>query len=757
METTEYRVIGTRPLRPDGADKVTGRAAYGADIQLPRMAYGKILRSPHAHARIRSIDTTEAAALPGVFAVMTACDMPEAAATLNLGEGGETNMSHASANVMAHQKALYHGHAVAAVAAVSPHVAADAIRLIRIDYEILPSVTDGRRAMEPDAPLLHDDLFADFAGERSERPGNVISRTVMEEGDVEKGFADAAVVAEREFRTATVHQGYIEPHAAVAEWKSDGQLTVWCSTQGAFAVRSQCAEILRHPISQIKVAPTEIGGGFGGKISVYLEPVAAILSKKAGRPVKVTMDRAEVLMATGPAPGSYVRVKMGARADGTICAAQAELVYEAGGYPGGHVGGGCVCAFGPYRLENFRIDGYDVAVNKPKSNAYRAPGAPMAEFAVETVVDELCKKLGTDPLEFRRINGVKEGDRQVSGVPFARIGNLECLDAARESDHWKTPLERGGPDGRRRGRGVASGYWMNWDGTSSCTGRLNPDGTVSLLEGSTDIGGSRASIAMQFAEAFGIGYERVRPQVVDTDSVDYNDVTGGSRTTFGTGYAVIQLAKKMQREIAEKLALLWEVSPEEVVVDGSRYSAKDRSVSLAEAAQFLESRGMRVMTSVTAQGHNASGAFATHIADVEVDPETGKVDVIRYTAVQDAGKAIHPSYVEGQMQGGVAQGVGWALSEEYVYDDQGRLRNATLLDYRMPTALDLPRIETILVEVPNPGHPYGVRGVGEVPIIPPPAALANAIHDAMGVRMTDLPMSPSKVWKAMVERAATGE
>jgi xanthine dehydrogenase molybdenum-binding subunit len=753
VETQKYRVIGTRPVRPDGVDKVTGRAIYGADVQLPRMLHGRVLRSPHAHARIKSIDTRKAEALPGVQAVVTSADLPDRAASARLGELGDVNLRHMSNNVLARHKALYVGHALAAVAATSPHIAAEAIRLIEVDYEPLAPVLEVRGAMEADAPLLHDDLYTDTAGEKSSRPCNVAAHLIFEEGDIKKGFAEADLVVEREFRTATVHQGYIEPHNATAEWRADGHVTIWCSTQGAFPTRTQVAQILDHPISQIKVVPAEIGGGFGGKISVYLEPVAALLSRKTGRPVKVLMDRAEVLLGTGPTPASHMRVKIGVTKDGRITAAHADIAFDAGAFPGSPVGAGCMTVFAPYRLENVRIDGWDVVVNKPKSNAYRAPGATAAEFACEVVVDEICEKLGMDPIEFRLKNGAKEGDWRAAGPPYPRIGNLECLQAAKESPQYRTPLERQGPDGKRRGRGVASGYWFNVGLTSSASGRLNPDGTITLLEGSTDIGGTRASIAMQFAEALGVDYEDVHPQVVDTESVGYTEVTGGSRTTYATGYAAYELAQEMKRKITASLAELWEVPASTISVSGSQYSANGKSASLSEVAKALEEAGVHVTASVTVSPTGAGGAFATHIADVEVDPETGKVDVIRYTAVQDAGTAIHPSYVEGQMQGGVAQGIGWALWEEYVYDEQGRLRNATLLDYRMPTALDVPLIETIIVEVPNPGHPYGVRGVGEVPIVPPPAAIANAIYDAVGVRFYELPMSPHKVCMAIQQRA----
>jgi len=537
----------------------------------------------------------------------------------------------------------------------------------------------------------------------------------------------------------------------VAEWRADGQLTVWCSTQGAFPARTQLAHILQHPISQIKVVPTEIGGGFGGKINVYLEPVAAVLSRKTGRPIKMTMDRAEVLMGTGPTPGTYMRVKMGVDAEGRITAAEAYLAFEAGGYPGSPIGAGCMTVFAPYKLENVRIDGFDVLVNKPKSAAYRAPGATAAEFAAETLVDEICEKLGMDPVEFRLKNGAKEGDWRAAGPPYARVGNLECLQAAMASPHWRSPLERQGADGKVRGRGIASGYWFNIGLTSSASGRLNPDGTITLLEGSTDIGGSRASIAMQFAESFGAEYDDVHIAVVDTESVGYTEVTGGSRVTYATGFAVHELAEEMKRRIREALAGTWEVPAESISTGGAVYRSNGKSAGLKEIAGQLEEAGVQIQASVTVSPTGSGGAFATHIADVEVDLETGKVDVIRYTAVQDAGTAIHPSYVEGQMQGGVVQGIGWALHEEYVYDEKGQLRNATLLDYRLPTALDVPMIETIIVEVPNPGHPYGVRGVGEVPIVPPPAAIANAIHNAVGVRFYDLPMSPPCVCKAILE------
>lgn len=746
MTAAPYKVIGSRPLRPDGVDKVTGRAIYGADVKLPGMLHGKVLRSPHAHARIVSIDVSAAQALRGVRAVITAQDLPAIGDKIaDLGES-TVNLRYASNNVLAHDKVLYHGHAVAAVAADNIHIAEEAIALIKVDYEVLPHVLDGKRAMSHDAPILLDDLRTNELGKLGDAPTNVAEHIRHQRGNLEKGFAEADVIVERTYHTATVHQGYIEPQNATALWNEDDQLFVWCSTQGAFSVREQLAELLQISVSRITVTPTEIGGGFGGKINVYLEPLAALLSRKAGhRSVKMTMTRAEVLTGTGPTSGSYIRVKMGARRDGRFTAAEAELIYEAGAYPGSPVGAGCGVIFAPYRLENLQIDGYDVVVNRPKASAYRAPGGTNAAFAAETVVDELAEKLGIDPIEFRLRNAVRAGDRRPDGPEYKRIGLIETLEAARSHPHNTAPLA-----GKHRGRGIAAGYWGNWGGKSSATATVNSDGTVNLIEGSTDIGGSRASIAMQLAETLGIPYEDIRPQVVGTASVGYNDVTGGSRTTFGTGWAVYEVGKKILAEMRQRAAEYWDAPVESIHVADGVFTHNGDQMSFRELAGKLDTP---VTASASVHPQNYGPGFGVHIVDVEVDVETGKVEILRYTAVQDVGRAIHPSYVEGQLQGGVAQGIGWALNEEYVYDDKGRLVNASLLDYRMPTALDLPMIDTVLVEVPNPGHPYGVRGVGEVPIVPPAAAVANAIYRAIGVRMTELPMSPARIVAALAAQS----
>ena len=766
LSTQEYKVVGTRPIRHDGTDKVTGRAQYSADINLPGLLHGKVLRSPHPHARIVSIDASRALALPGVKAVVTSAELPQPSGlAAELSEGAMSNPRFLSNNFLAADKALYKGHAVAAVAATDANIAEQAAALIDVKYEVLTPVLDVREAMKDDAPVLIERLQT--LSSTSMRTGglrpegqdgtgsNISNHFVFETGDLDEGFKEADVVVEREFRTAQVHQGYIEPHSATALWNPDGNVTIWCSSQGHFNVREQVAIILGIPVSTIKVIPMEIGGGFGGKLVAYLEPLATVLSKKTGHPVKMSMSRTEVFEGTGPTSGSYMRVKMGAKKDGHITAAEASLAYEAGAFPGSPVNPGCQCMFSPYDIPNARVEGYDVVVNKPKVAAYRAPGAPGAAFAAETVIDELCEKIGMDPLEFRLLNGAKEGTRRITGVRFPRTGFLETVQAAKDHDHYSAALE-----GPNRGRGVAAGFWFNNTGGASANISVNSDGTVSLVEGSPDIGGTRVAAAMQAAEVLGISAEDVHPSIGDTDSVGWTSMTGGSSVAFKTGWACYEAAQDVVSQMTERAARIWDVSAEDVEFsDGviSHKSDPELRLTFKELAGRLNSTGGPIVGRAAVDPRGVAVAFAVHMVDVEVDPDTGKVQILRFTALQDAGKAVHPSYVEGQMQGGASQGVGWALNEEYFFNESGEMANSSFLDYRMPTSLDLPMIDTVIVEVPNPGHPYGVKGVGEVCIVPPMAAVANAIHDAIGVRMTELPMSPGKILEALWERDRNGQ
>ena len=746
--TSEYKVVGTRPIRHDGVDKVTGRAKYGADVHAAGLLHGKTLRSPHAHARIKSIDVSKALKHPGVKAIVTSKDFPETSdVPVSLGEGPMVNLRYVSQNVLAHKKVLYKGHPIAALAADSPHVAEEALALIEVEYEVLPPVLTAPEAMKEGAPILDEAMTTMSLGKDTGKVSNVATHTQFAAGDVEKGFQEADLVLEQEFTTPTVHQGYIEPQSVTVLWNADGEITIWTSNQGHFSVRQNTAAVIGVPVSQVNVIPMEIGGGFGGKIPIYQEPAAAFLSLKTGHPVKMTMTRAEVLEATGPGSGTYTRVKMGVKKDGSIVSAQAYLAFEAGAYPGSAVNAGAMCMLNMYNIENILIDAYDVLVNKPKTSAYRAPGSPQATFAVEALVDEICEQLGMTPLEFRLKNASKEGDRQASGVPFGRIGNIETLMAAKESPHYNAPLE-----GKYRGRGIASGFWFNGGGQSSCTLAVNGDGTIQMVTGSVDIGGTRAATAMQAAEVLGLRAEDIQPVVGDTRSIGYTGVTGGSRTAFATGWAAYEAAQDVVNQMKERVARLWETSVDEVEFNDSVFTRKgdpEQQITFKELSGRLMETGGPLVGKSTVSPRGVGAAFALHIVDVEVDPETGKVDILRYTAIQDVGKAIHPSYVEGQIQGGAVQGIGWAINEEYFYNDKGLMANASLLDYRMPTSLDLPMIDTILVEVFNPGHPYGVRGGGEVPIVPPLAAIANAVSHAIGVRMRDLPMNPGRVLESL--------
>ncbi len=752
---SDYKVIGTRPIRHDGLDKVTGRAVYGADIKLPGMLWAVVVRSPHAHARVNSVDTSAAEAMDGVYSVMTGADIPKHDDKIvDLGEGA-ANLKWAADNIMADEKVVYKGHAVAAVAAVDRYVAEIAADAIKVDYEVLPNATNVRDALADGAPVILEELVGDDLGEEV-RNTNMASHFRHEFGDVEGGFSQADHVIEREYSMQMVHQGYIEPHNATAIWDQEDRIKIWTSTQGAFPVRTQTAGILQMPESRLKVTPLEIGGGFGGKIPIYLEPICAILSKKAGgRPVKGIMERKAVFEASGPAPGGVLTVKLGATSDGKLIAAESDMKLEAGGYPGAAVGAAAMCVFSCYDIPNTRIDGWDVVVNKPKSAAYRAPGSPQAAYAMESAVDELCEQAGFDKMQFRVDNASKEGTRRGDGVIFPRIGMEEVLEATKASDHWKSDIGAPSKPGNKRGRGIASGYWFNVGLKSSVNLALNNDGTVELVEGSTDIGGTRASISMQAAEVLGIAAEDVRPTVVDTDTVGYTDVTGGSRTTYATGYAAWKAANSMVDELKKRAALLWDIDEDGVKFEDGVFSSSTDSelnISFKDLAGKLNDTGGPVNTTGAVDLEAAGGAFGTHICDIEIDPETGKSDVVRYTVVQDVGKAIHPSYVEGQMQGGAAQGIGWALNEEYFMNDEGSMTNSSYLDYRMPTTLDLPDIETVIVEVPNPIHPFGVRGVGEVPICPPIAAVANAIEDAVGVRLYETPMNAGRIIAALEEK-----
>ena len=764
-EPAQYRIVGTRAPRLDGLEKVTGAARFGADIHIPGMLHGKMLTSPHAHARILSIDTRDAEAIPGVKAVITAKDFPifEQHQAIDFIAEQFRGARIMAEHFMARDKVLYRGHPVAAIAATSPYIAEEAAKLIHVDYEVLPAVFTIKDALKDDAPLVHDSLTTVIRGpagrEVSDTKSNVASHTQLRRGDLETGFKEAEVIVEREFSTQPVHPGYIEPFATTAQWNPDGYVTVWTTTQGTFDVREGTASIIGIPESMLKVIAMECGGGFGGKgpNTNPLNPMAAILSKKSGLPVKMVMSRKETFESTCPASATYIRLKMGADKSGRITAAQFYLAYQAGAFPGSPVGAGVQNGLAAYKVENFQVDGYDVVTNTQKMQSYRAPGQPPATFAVESVIDELAEKLGMDPMEFRLRNAVQEGERMPNGVLYPRIACMEILEAMRTHPHYNATL-----DGPNQGRGVSvAARAIGGEGATPhvATISVNANGAITLMTGSNDLSGTRTTVAMQAAEVLGLEATDVVSTVGDTDSAGWSGVANGSKITYSTGLAAIAAAEEVKLQMSARAALVWEVQPEDVEFKNGTFVCTKNQ---ADKMSFKELAGrlMRTGGPITCAGYSfptgpGGVIFGGNLVDVEVDPETGKVRILRYTTFIDVGKAVHPSFVEGQAQGSTAQGVGWALNEEYFYTGDGAIANSTFLDYRMPTTLDLPMIDTVIVEVPNPGHPFGLRGrAGEIPIVPVIGAVANAVYNATGVRMTRVPMTPGAIIEALKESMA---
>jgi CO/xanthine dehydrogenase Mo-binding subunit len=754
---SNFKWVGKSTPRPDGVDKVTGRARYGDDMIVPGMLHAKILRSPHAHARIVSIDTSKAAAMKGVKAVLTSEHIPDHAPAKPPYPPIINDFHDLACNIMARGKVLYDGHAVAAVAAISEAIAREAIKLIEVEYEVLPHVIDPKAAAEPGAPILHDDQFTVGIEPAPTKPSNVARVVSGERGDLAKGFAEADVIVEREFSSEPVHQGYIEPMACVATTSEDGAVELWTSTQGHWVARGLICNTLNLEMAKLRVTASEIGGGFGGKTTIYAEPVVIRLSQMTGRPVKIALTRSEVFRATGPASGSKSRVKIGCKKDGTMVAAEADIWYQSGAFKGAPVGRAVDTFFSPYNIPHMRTAAYDVCVNRPKVAAYRAPGAPMATLGAELVINELAKKLGMDPIELRLKNAVKEGDVSLKGTKHGRIGLVEVLESVKNHPHYKSAL------GANQGRGFAVGYWLHGGGLSSASVILQDDGTVNVAIGTPDIGGSRSSMRAMAAEELGIDIELVKPVVADTGSLPYNYQTAGSRTTYATGLAVVNAAREVIDRLRAVAAKKWGIPVEDVRWDAGHAVPSDAHKDNAEIKplSFKALAGMATKTGGGAvAGHseiNATGAEATfcaQLADVEIDPETGFVKPLRHTVFQDVGRAISPDYVEGQMQGGAVQGIGWALNEAYIYDEKAKLLNTGFLDYRMPVASDVPMIDCVIIEVPNPKHPYGIKGVGEPPLVSAPAAVANAVENAVGRSFGALPLSPPVVLKAVQELAA---
>lgn len=762
QEAQQPTRVGTSIPRQDGPDKVTGRARYAGDQSVSGLLHARLVTSPYAHARILSIDVSEALSLPGVVAVYTAETLGMAQA--NSGSRGQSPL--------ARQEALWCGHPVAIVVGETEAAAEDGVNAVEVDYEPLPAAVETEAAARPGAPSARVHM-EESAGE-SPIPGfpqpmpvapedgssNVKRFRPMAMGDVEEGLRQAEVIVENTYRTHLVHQSYMEPHSVtVAPSPSGHHIVIWPSTQGLFSVRSAVATALAMPERQVRVEPTPIGGGFGGK-ETLLEPMAAVVASRLRRPVRLIHTRQDDLLAGNPAPQLVITVKVGAKKDGTLTAIQARLLVDSGAYPNLLAGLSGFHFFGAYRCPNIAVHCDVVETNKPGTGAYRAPSGPQTYFALESTMQDLCQQLEMDPLQFRQINALREGDPNLMRSQWPRIGLLECIEQIQQHPLWvrREQARQDVPEGVRGwkiGIGVAVGGWQGGTEPAAALCRLEMDGTFTVVVGSVDVSGSDASMALIAADTLGLPASAVEVAHDSTDSMPYSGLSAGSKTTYTVGSAVLAAARDARSQVFAIAAEMLEASADDLELRDGRIMVRgvpDKHVTLPQIAANTMNFGAPYEP-VFGRGRSAnrvaSPAFAAHLAKVAVDPETGEVRVLDYVAAQDVGRAINPAEVEGQIHGGVTQGIGWALMEGMVYDEGGQLLTATLMDYALPHSEDAPTITPLLVEVPSGLGPFGARGVGEPPVVPVAAAIANAIKDAVGVRLTQLPMTPERVLAAL--------
>jgi CO/xanthine dehydrogenase Mo-binding subunit len=762
MKTTrDVKGVGVSIPRPDGPEKVTGRVQYVADIQPKGLLHAKLLRSPHAHAKILSIDVSAAKALPGVRAVLTAKDIP------HLKKKAPTR-AHA---VLAIDRAVFMGQPVAAVAADELSIAEEALDLIKVEYQVLPASIDPLKSMQPGAPPVADAgteadtsealAHSAVAIAKSAAPAkavNISQQARLQRGDPAKGFAQSDHVLEKTYRVPMVHQGYLEAHAVLAEWDRNGLLTLWASTQGSFNTRSEVADVLGIPENRIRVIPVECGGGFGGKIRALCEPITAVLAQVTKRPVRYVMTRREELQAGMPAPQVIIKLKTGVKRDGTLMALDAETVIDSGAFSGAVLAVSAVFLGSMYKWPSFDIRGFEVLTHKPSVAAYRAPVAPQTIFAIESHMEQIARDLDLDSVEFRMRHLIQEGDPMVNGQPWQSNGAKQVLARIAEHPHWKTRKQwvaGAGKNGKRRGVGLALGGWLGGLQPTGATVRLNPDGTLAVLTGQVDIAGTNISLAQIAASAYGVDTDLVRITTGDTDVAPMTGLSAGSKTIYTVGAAVLQAAEDARRQTFEIAAAELEASVHDLELTDGKVTVRgmpDKGITLAtigKKGNLYMSKTPPVLGKANPAFTQQAPGFAAQLARIEVDADTGEVTLQDFVIVQDVGKAINPLGVEGQMQGGAVQSLGMALTEGLMFDDSGRLTNPSLLDYRKLTAADLPNLETIIVEVPAPAGPFGARGVGEPPIIPAPAAIANAIQNATGARLTELPLSPERIALAL--------
>jgi CO/xanthine dehydrogenase Mo-binding subunit len=755
QQETTYQYLGKGRKIIDGLEKVTGGARYVGDLVLPRMLHARPVLSPYAHAKILSIDTGEAAQVPGVVAVLTAQDLPTR----------EKVIASRNSAILAKDKVLFRGQPVVVVVGETAAAAQDGADLVMIDYEPLPPVVDLVQAISDEAPTLWPnglpkdevDLTAAHAAVDKEgavaekNPNNVHNVTRFERGDVAKGFAEADVIVERTFKTPFVHQAYMEPCAAVADpGPNNSSITVYSSTQGQFMVRNEVARLLSLPQSKVKVVPMTLGGGFGAKYGI-IDPLAAAVAMVVRRPVQLVLTRIEDFLTTTPSPASHIELKTGAKKDGTLTALEARMLLDNGIFSFALGGIAGILIGGYYKCENVKITAYEVNTNKPQAGAYRAPSAPQITFALEANMDDMAEQLGLDPLEFRIQNAAVDGDLMGNNDPWPSLGVKQCLEQLRDHPAWKNRHNKQANEGT----GIAIGGWPCGVGPAASVCRIEGDGTVRVHVGSVDISGVNSSLVLIAAEILGVSPDEVELVQGDTASGPIAPPSGGSQVTYSVSGAVANAAQAARKKLLELAADEFEASVDDLEIRESKVRVKgvpDRTMTIAELAAKAENTsggpGPIIGEGSSAVEKNAPG-FVAHLVKVKVDPETGQVKPTQFVAVQDVGFALNPMLVEGQVHGGVVQGIGWGLHEAMIYDENGELLTASLMDYDLPKFDTVPNIETILIHNPSPMGPFGSRGIGEPPITAPAAAIANAIKDATGVRVNELPIRPETLWKAM--------
>ncbi len=746
-EPREMRSVGQRLKRIDSPKKLTGEERFTGDLRLPGMLHARLVGSPYAHATINGIDTSAALAIPGVVAVLLAGDLPVKA--------GE--------NPLASTEAIYNGQPLAIVLAESDAIAEDAVLLVDIDAEPLAPVTSIEEGLREGGPqtrfsAAHVDeaeakLHNSDAGHAEEKvlPANVTNEVDYKRGDVATAFAEADAVVELTFFSEPVHQGYIEPQVTLVAPSPLGKLDVYTSTQGMFVVQNKVAQTLGLDASEVEVHQMPVGGGFGGKFGLN-EAMVALAAVVVNRPVLLQLTRMEDFLSANPAPACEIRVKLGGTSDGFITALEADLTFLAGIAPSSPLGIAAILVGGYYRFPNLDITGREIISNRPKSGAYRAPGAQQASLAIEGAVDELARALGKDPMEFRIQNCAVEGDERPNGGAWPRIGLKETLEAIREHPIWQ---ERDAIRQRGHGIGIGVGGWPGGLEPATAICRLDADGKLTMMLGSVDLNGSNTGMSQIAAEALGIDAANVNITVGTSTSAPWSGSTGGSKITYTVGAAVQRAAEDARQQILEIAARKLEASAEDLEIADGNVQVKgvpSMSISLKDIAE-QSMAGDGGVNPVLGRGASAitqaAPGFAVHMAEVSVDELTGETTIHRYVAAQDVGQAINPALVEDQIHGGVGQGIGWALYEGMAYDSDGQLMTASLMDYAIPKAEMIPNIEIILVQVPSEHGPYGAKGIGEPPAVPGAAVITNAIRDATGIRVTHIPVKPEVMARAL--------